>query len=409
MVSRRNSDIRDGRWTEFQRSKKLADKGFAGLSGMRAIRHHRTAGKVAQLGKSTQFTVKQSFSCAPPYLSETTLSLMGNAILSSGAPLHGLRTIVMENDAVRIVVLPEAGGKIWQITYKPFHTDLLWNHPSLAPARQPLHANYDDNWSGGWDELFPNDEAATLFETALPDHGELWTGEWSAEPVECGGTVEVRLQFETPITHCLAEKILLLRPEGAVLETRYRLTNRGRAVVPFLFKLHPAFAVSASHRIDFPRMTAVLEPDFPGTLNGTPAVFSWPHAAAGDACVDLRQVPDSSAKAVHFLYGTEIASGWCGVTDRRKRLAAALRFDPEIFSSCWLFATYGGWRNLNVAVLEPATGFPFRLQTMMEEGRARSLAPGQMMETAVLFSIQEGLTSIGGVEKDGSILPGDET
>ncbi|MGA8938102.1 MAG: hypothetical protein WB439_02950 [Acidobacteriaceae bacterium] len=343
------------------------------------------------------------------HLSETTLSLMGNAILSSSAPLHGLRTIVMENDVVRVVVLPEAGGKIWQISYKPLHTDLLWNHPSRVPSRLPLHASYDDNWSGGWDELFPNDEAAMLLNAALPDHGELWSGEWSAEPVESCGTVGVRLQYETPITHCLAEKTLLLRAGSAILETGYRLTNRGCAVVPFLFKLHPAFAVSAGHRIDFPRMMAVREPDFPGTLNGAPAEFSWPYATMDDADVDLRQVPDSSAKAVHFFYGTQIASGWCGVTDRRKRLAAALRFDPEIFSCCWLFATYGGWHDLNVAVLEPATGFPFRLQTMMDEGRARSLAPGQMMETSVLFSIQEGLTSIGGVEKDGSILPGDET
>jgi hypothetical protein len=96
------------------------------------------------------------------------------------------------------------------------------------------------------------------------------------------------------------------------------------------------------------------------------------------------------------------------VTDRANQLAAALRFDPNVFSSCWLFATHGGWRDLNVAVLEPATGFPFRMQSMIDGGRARRLAPGESLETTVLFSVQEGLTSIGGVEEDGRILPGDE-
>lgn len=334
---------------------------------------------------------------------------MENLILNSGPRLHGLRTIVLENRLLRIVLLPEAGGRIWQISYKPLDADLLWNNPALQPARQPLHTSYDDNWSGGWDELFPNDEAATLDGADLPDHGELWTGDWIAEQINRGDAAAVQLQFKTPITHCRMEKTLLLKPDSAVLEVQYRLTNQGSTVLPFLWKLHPAFAVSAGHRIDFPHMTAVRELEFPGDLDGAPPTFPWPYAYIDDTCVDLRQVPDSSARAVHFLYGTEIAAGWCGVTDRNKRLAAALRFDPDLFSSCWLFASYGGWRELNVAVLEPATGFPFRMQSMIDQGRALSLAPGESIETTVLFSVQEGLTSIGGVEEDGHILPGDES
>jgi hypothetical protein len=115
-----------------------------------------------------------------------------------------------------------------------------------------------------------------------------------------------------------------------------------------------------------------------------------------------------SSRATHFFYGTGFVSGWCGVTNRASGLASALRFDPEVFSSCWLFATYGGWRDLNVVVLEPATGYPYKIQSMIDSGRARRLAPGKSLETTVLFSVQEGLRSIGGVEEDGHILPGDE-
>ena len=90
----------------------------------------------------------------------------------------------MENEWLRLVVLPQAGAKVWQIRYKPLGADLLWNNPGLAPARQAFYASYDDTWSGGWDELFPNDEAGELLGYKLPDHGELWTGEWQAEPVD---------------------------------------------------------------------------------------------------------------------------------------------------------------------------------------------------------------------------------
>lgn len=328
---------------------------------------------------------------------------------SSGPRLHGLHTFVLENSLLRIVVLPEAGARIWQITYKPLAAELLWNHPVLAPARQPLHAIYDDTWSGGWDELFPNDEAGSVLGLDLPDHGELWTGEWDAEGFHHEGNAGVSLRYTTPLSNFLAEKTLILRPDSPVLKVEYRLTNQGTRAFPFLFKLHPAFAVSPNHRIDFPGMTVVREREFEGTLAGTPLLFSWPYVAARDGAMDLRQVPEISSKALHFFYGTELAAGWCGVTNRANRLAAGLHFDPEIFSSCWLFASHGGWRDLNVAVLEPATGYPFRIQTVIREGRARALAPGETLQTAVLFSVEEGLLSIGGVEENGRIQPGDET
>jgi len=323
---------------------------------------------------------------------------------SPGSPLHGLSTIVLENDLLRIVVLPEAGARLWQITYKPLASDLLWNNPALPPSRQFLHASYDDTWSGGWDELFPNDEAARLGALDLPDHGELWTSEWQAQPFHHEDAAGVRMRAETPLSRFLVEKTLVLNSADAVLKIEYRLTNHGPNAFPFLWKLHPAFAVSPQHRIDFPRMTVVREPEFEGTLAGAPAVFAWPCVSIDDAVLDLRQVPEVSSRALYFFYGTELAAGWCGVTNQENHLAAALRFDPEVFTSCWLFATYGGWRDLNVAVLEPATGYPFRMPTMIDEGRAHWLAPGESLATTVLFSVQEGLTSIGGVQADGRIL-----
>ncbi len=330
------------------------------------------------------------------------------SLTTSRSDLNGLETIVLENCYLRIVVLPEAGAKIWQITYKPLGVEILWNNPLVPAARHAIHAPYDDVWSGGWDELFPNDEPGPIDGHILPDHGELWTGNWHAESFERANVVGVHLRLNTPISNFLVERTLLLRPASAAFEIQYHFTNEGRRTFPFLGKLHPAFPVSTSHRIDFAPMTVVRETEFPGTLGGAPLIFPWPHAPLGDTTLDLRMVPGVSSRAVHFFYGTGLESGWCGITNRANRLSCALRFDPTVLSSCWLFATHGGWRDLNVAVLEPATGFPFQMQSMIASGRARSLAPGESLETSVLFSAQEGLTSIGGIDENGLILPGDE-
>lgn len=326
--------------------------------------------------------------------------------IGPGQSINSLRTVVLENAFLRIVVLPEAGARIWQITYKPLAADILWNNPGLAASAQALHASYDDNWCGGWDDLFPNDEAGLLAGLQVPDHGELWTGSWEAIPREEDSLVRLDLRFHTPITHFLAERSLILRRDSCVLELEYRLTNRSSKPLPFLWKLHPAFAVSAQHRIDFPAMKVVRERDFPGTLETAPPVFDWPIADTAAGKLDLRNVLDVSSRALHFFYGTGYREGWCGITNRSNRLATALRFDPQVFSSCWLFATHGGWNDLNVAVLEPATGYPFRIQSMIDSGRARALARGESLATDVLFSVQEGLESIGGITEDGNILPG---
>lgn len=338
----------------------------------------------------------------------TGAKAMNELAHTNRSDLNGLKAVVVENRSLRIVVLPEAGAKIWQITYKPLDVEILWNNPHVPASRHAIHVPYDDVWSGGWDELFPNDEPGPVEGHMLPDHGELWTGNWHAEPFKRADAVGVHLRLKTPISNFLVERTLLLRGDSATFEIQYRFTNQGSQTFPFLWKLHPAFAVSAGHRIDFPPMSVQRESEFPGTLGDAPPIFPWPYAPLGDTALDLRQVPGVDSRAVHFFYGTGLVSGWCGITNRANGLGCALRFDPTVLTCCWLFATHGGWRDLNVAVLEPATGYPFQMRSIIAEGRARRLAPGESLETSVLFSAQEGLTSIGGIDESGLILSGDE-
>ena len=326
--------------------------------------------------------------------------------LETAPHVHGLRAVALENELLRVVVLPGSGGKIWQIRYRPLNEDLLWNRHGLAPGEHPLGANSDDLWAGGWDELFPTDEAALWEGLELPDHGELWTGRWQDSPMTEGGSRGLKLTFQTPLTQFRVEKTLLLDPGAARLRVRYRLENQSERELPFLFKLHPAFAVSGNHRLDLPPMQIDLEPDFQGTLEGARSAFAWPYAPMPDGDLDLRQIPGPESGAVRFFYGHGLTEGWCALTNRSNGLAAALSFDPAVFPSFWLFATHGGWNGHNVAVLEPATGWPFRLQDLVDGGRAHWLKPGQTLETEVLFAVAQGLESVGGVTAEGRILPG---
>lgn len=314
---------------------------------------------------------------------------------------RGLRAISLENSLLRIVVLPESGAKIWQITYKPLAADLLWNNPGICPARLPLYSSYDDLWSGGWDELFPNDEIAVIGDKHYPDHGELWTGEWLARPFHQPEAIGIHLRFVTPISNVKVEKTITLRTGASRIEFQHRFTNLGDAALPFLWKLHPAMQVTTQHRLDFPPMQIRLEPAFEGTLAGARGQSHWPYVQVGSRQVDVRGIPGPAERQLYFFYGTEMADSWCALTNTATRLACALRFDSRIFSCAWLFATYGGWRDYNVAVLEPCTGYPLNFAALHAAGRSLILRPCETLSTEVSFLLQEGLRSVGNVDADG--------
>ncbi len=102
--------------------------------------------------------------------------------------LCGLQVVRLENQLVRLDILPQLGAKIYSFIHQPSGRDLLWHNPHLQPAAVPFGAKFDDTWSGGWDELIPNDVPVAFPNgDVLPDHGEVWsqTSEWQV--VEAGG------------------------------------------------------------------------------------------------------------------------------------------------------------------------------------------------------------------------------
>ena len=96
---------------------------------------------------------------------------------------------------------------------------------------------------------------------------------------------------------------------------------------------------------------------------------------------------------------------WCALTNSATGLACALQFDSQVFPCCWLFATYGGWRNYNVAVLEPCTGYPLNFDAMKAAGGPHA-RPGESLRTEVRFLVQEGLHCVGSIDGSGHMSEG---
>lgn len=317
---------------------------------------------------------------------------------------RGLQALVLENEELRVVILPELGGKIWQITGVRTNRDFLWHNPRVGPRQVPFGSNYDDNFFGGWDELFPNDVAEQLADELFPDHGELWSSPWSwsiEQENEHGAAV--RLTLRTPISGCLIEKRVVLESAQASLQLHYRLTNTLPRELPYLWKQHLAVPVSEKARIGIGATSMYLE-HFGRPRAGQPGeTYAWPelHDSSGQA-IDMSQTLPASSVVSEFQYATELAAGWCAVT-YEDGTGIGLAFDRDVFRSCWLFSTYGGWRGLQTVILEPCTGYPVEVSGGVDRGTHQVLAPGQVVQTTVTAVVYDQMAEVTGIRPDGGV------
>lgn len=325
--------------------------------------------------------------------------------LSTAWTLHGLDVVLLENELLRVTLLPQLGGKIWQLSFKPADRDLLWQHPRLTPQRVPFHSVYDDVFYGGWDELFPNDLPEQIGGEQLPDHGEVWTLPWSVAVVrDTPEEAIVHLSVTTPISSARVEKWITLRAGEPKLRFRHRITSLGAHEQPFLWKLHAAMALGEASRIDVPARNVYIE-DFGPPRNGqTQLSYSWPFVidAAGERH-DMRRTLPPTAQVNEFQYATELTAGWCSITHPHERLGFGLSFDPAVLPACWLFATYGGWRNLSTVVLEPCTGYGVSLAQGIGSGTHQVLQPGQQIDVEIVATVFTGAAGVRAIDRDGNV------
>ena len=99
----------------------------------------------------------------------------------------------------------------------------------------------------------------------------------------------------------------------------------------------------------------------------------------GDQCYPFRQNSD-------FFYLTDLA----GNELRLKRADGAVfacRFDPAVFRCVWIFASFGRLNGSRTLIMEPCTNYPGTLAEARRQQVCASLAPGEVLQTAVTWTV----------------------
>ncbi len=305
--------------------------------------------------------------------------------------------ISLENDAVRVTVIPELGAHVTELTDRAADRDLLWHNPRTSIRRAPYGAHFDDWWSGGWDEIFPTGDRATLNGEQLPYMGEMWSVPWTAEVATDGVVASVTTVGHATIAPARMERRLSIRADEPVVRAAYRIVDLDVRPLPFLWGIHPVFAVSPDHRIDHTAGTMLVGVSSDPSMGTVGETYPWPtlrDPSTPSGVRDVRRVRPREDAVFGGHWATDLRDGWLALTDTVARRGVAIVFPIEVFPHAWLWQVYGGWRGHHHLAMEPWTGYPMQLEEAAAAGRARLLEPGRTLEAEVAFVLHSGLDAV---------------
>jgi hypothetical protein len=244
-----------------------------------------------------------------------------------------INTVVLENNQLKVEILPELGGRISSILYKPENKNWVWNNANNSVSKVRDGKNYDDNWQGGWEELFPNDEVETFSWGTGYDHGELWFNTWDVQNFN-----KNKVSLEINNLESGTKFVKTFSIKNSTIYTKYSADISFED--HFLFKLHLAIPLEEKLYISVEHSNLEkVEKNFGNILETSKTSYFLE--------------PQKDTGLFDFAYLNN-AGNYIKIIDSKKNVME-LTFDNTTLEYFWIFQSQGGWRNHNVVVLEPCS------------------------------------------------------
>jgi hypothetical protein len=274
-------------------------------------------------------------------------------------------SVRLENRLTRADLLPDRGARVQHLVDLVSGRDLLYQRDP-EPGSTFLATS-----TGGWDEMFPNDDPWNGF----PDHGTVWSTAFDVAtkgPSRCTLVATVELPAVDLVRDCA-----LLDPPRRGLRVETTVTAR-LPTGHFLWCSHPMLAVEPGWRSSFTGSTAFARDSvLPGRV---PAAGVPPQQPT---------VPDRNLGWSEVVYATGCTRARIGSPDESR--VTEISWDPAFFRHLWV-TTVTGEVGIDLCVLlEPSTTRPYRMSEAVPSGDAMRLAAGERVSFWVEVESRDGV------------------
>jgi hypothetical protein len=295
-----------------------------------------------------------------------------------------MHPVTIENDAFRMEVWPQIGGKVSSIIDKSDHFEMLFTYPAELPDQPHYNAPYGDHWYSGWDECFPAIAPGAYPShpytgIAVPDHGELWgIPTTTAVPTRDGiTTVWNGLRFGYRLT-----RKLYLQENSIVAE--YDLSNLAPFEFRFVWAMHSLMSVAQPVELSVDQSSFRWSHDAEGRRQDAP--FTWPQLGAEENLARPNSLPP---KRGWKIFSTEPISRPFLVDYPTRKRSLRIEYESEdgipAFWGVWLNS--GGWAGQRHFAIEPTTGRFDEIDRSITDGSAGKIDPFGRRRWAVRWTV----------------------
>lgn len=292
-----------------------------------------------------------------------------------------LRLVVMENEALRLVVAPEKGGDIVAFVDKATGVDVMLRMPmGLRSLRSEMSLlalpnTFSSFYEGGWQELFPvGSNFGDYHGHDQPRHGEVALQEWDYRILEeTGARVCVEFRVRTVLTPFELRRRMILDAASPEVILEESIENLSPLDLGYMWGHHPAFGapfLSGDCRIELPQCR----------------LFE------GDA--KLLKIPPETVSRGAMFYAMDLERGIYGLKNERLGFGFGMKWDHRVFPKIWLWQSmhyHGGapWFQREYAcAIEPFTSLPHQMYGKIDP--LPVLKGGQKLETSLTAFLYRG-------------------
>lgn len=299
------------------------------------------------------------------------------------------KAVQLENEYIKIVVIPSVGGKLASLFSKKKEFELAFQNKEDEYKNAKIYDNFGCFDASGFDDAFPSINACMVKigdkEVEYPDHGEIWSGNFS---YDISGE-KVELLFNSSILPYCYKKIVSIENNEVILE--YEITNNGSIDFPCIWAAHFLVNCHENIKLIMPDNTDdVINVTWSTYLGEIGETHSYPIALDqfGKEYFLDRIYPESAKKSEKYYIDGEISEGKCGIYYPNIDLTYKIHFDKNIMPYIGFWVTEGGFRGDYNCALEPANGFYDSIDIAAREGKVFILKALETLKFQIKIEIK---------------------
>jgi len=280
--------------------------------------------------------------------------------------IQGWKTEILENDHLKVSVIPELGAKIAQITDKHANYEWLWEDPTRPLRERQPGDGYDEHDITGFDECFPNIGISSYPgdpNLILPDHGELWSQAWSFQRTNDSIVTTVKGKV---LPYTFVREITL---NDQSLTFSYAIENTGQESFKGFWSAHPLFhAVEGMQILISGNPPMTKEFSFSGRMGSDGAngysghldKYKWPNTIGESGkSYDLSQITLTEPLTDKVVIATP-DDGEITLLNPRHKCAIRFTLDPQEIPYVGICFNLDAWpfngAKARWLAIEPSTG-----------------------------------------------------